>query len=146
MRHALVLGLALVAVLFAVFPAAAATGTEGESAGPFAYVTVVGAPGDGDQALTDALARELAARGLKLASSFQANVYEIQGTVRIQPASKSKDSVTIIWVVFGPDGTQLGITRQTNTVRKGSLNRKWGRAAIAAAAAAAEDIGKLIPH
>ncbi len=54
--------------------------------------------------------------------------------------------MTIIWVVFGPDGTQLGITRQTNSVRKGSLNRKWGRAAIAAAAAAVENIGKLIPR
>ena len=146
MRTALVIGLGLVAVLFAAFPAAAETGAEGGSAGPFAYVTVVGAPGDGDQALTTALNRELAARGLKLASSFQANVYEVQGTVRIAPAAKGKDSVGIVWVVLGPDGRQLGITRQTKTIRKGSLDRKWGKAATAAAAAAAEDIGKLIPR
>ena len=146
MWRALAIGLGLVAAPFAAFPAAAETGAASEDAGPFAYVTVVGAPGDGDQALTSALARELAARGLKLASSFQANVYEVQGTVRIAPAAKGKDSVTIVWVVLGPDGTQLGITRQAKAIRKGSLDRKWGNAAIAAASAAAEDIDKLIPR
>lgn len=146
MWRALAIGLGLVAALFAASPAAAETGAAGEGAGPFAYVTVVGAPGDGDQALTAALARELAARGLKLASSFQANVYEVQGTVQIAPAAKGKDSVTIVWVVLGPDGRQLGITRQAKAIRKGSLDRKWGKAAIAAAAAAAEDIDKLIPR
>jgi hypothetical protein len=146
MRAALVIGLALVAALFAAFPAAAETAAEGESPGSFAYVTVVGAPGDGDQALTTALNHELTARGFKLASSFQANVYEVQGTVRLQPVSKSKESVTIIWVVLGPDGTQLGITRQTKVIRKGSLAKNWGKAATAAAAAAAQDIDKLIPR
>jgi hypothetical protein len=146
MWRAFAIGLAVIAALFVVFPAAAETGAAGDSVAPFAYVTVVGAPGDGDQALTSALNNELTARGLKLASSFQANVYEVQGTVRMQPVSKSKQSVTIIWVVLGPDGTQRGITRQTRTIHKGSLDRKWGRAATAAAAAAAEDIDKLIPR
>jgi hypothetical protein len=143
MWRAFVTGLGVIAALFMALPSAEAAG---ESAGPFAYVTVVGAPGDGDQALTSALKNELTARGLKLASSFQANVYEVQGTVRIQPVSKSKQSVTIIWVVLSPDGTQRGITRQTRTIRKGSLDRKWGEAATAAAAAAAEDIDRLIPR
>jgi hypothetical protein len=116
-----------------------------EDAGPFAYVSVAGAPGDGEQALAAALSRQLAGRGLKPATAFQANVYEVQGTVRVAPA-KGKQSVTIVWVVLGPDGTQLGITRQTKEVRKGSLDKKWGAAADAAAAAAAEDIAKLIPR
>jgi len=146
MWRAFAIGLGVIAALFVVFPATAETGAAGDSAAPFAYVTVVGAPGDGDQALTSALNNELTARGLKLASSFQSNVYEVQGTVRIQPVLKSKESVTIIWVVLGPDGTQRGITRQTRVIRKGSLDRKWGRAATAAAAAAAEDIDKLIPR
>ncbi|MGH6833324.1 MAG: hypothetical protein ACRECM_09930 [Methyloceanibacter sp.] len=115
-------------------------------AGPFAYVSVAGAPGDGEQALAAALSRQLAGRGLKPATAFQANVYEVQGTVRVAPAAKGKQSVTIVWVVLGPDGTQLGITRQTKEVRKGSLDKKWGGAAGAAAAAAAEDIAKLIPR
>ena len=43
----------------------------------------------------------------------------------------------IDWTVFGPDGTTLGGVSQTRIVRKGSLDRKWGPAADAAARAAA---------
>ena len=117
-----------------------------DGAAPLAYVTVAGAPGDGEQALAAALSRQLAARGLKPANAFQANVYEVQGTVRVAPATNGKQSVTIVWVVLAPDGTQLGITRQSKNVRKGSLDRTWGAAAEAAAGAAAADIVKLIPR
>jgi hypothetical protein len=113
---------------------------------PFAYVTVVGAPGDGDQALAAALSRQLAARGLEPAAATEANIYEVQGTVRVAPAAKGKETVAIIWVVLGPDGKQLGITRQTKDVRKGSLDKSWDNAADAAAGAAAEDIAKLVPR
>lgn len=144
MMRAVVVVFSLVVGLLAASPSAAETNAA--TAGPFAYVTVAGAPGDGEEALAAALSRQLAARGLKPADAFQANVYEVQGTVRIAPGGKGKESVTIVWVVLGPDGTQLGVTRQTKDVRKGSLDKKWGAAANAAAAAAANDIAKLIPH
>ena len=122
---------------------AAEPGGAADSTGKLAYVTVAGAPGDGEQALAAALSRQLAARGLTPADAFQANVYEVQGTVRVTPATKGRQSVTIIWVL-DPGGTQLGVTRQTKNGRKGSLDKKWGAAAEAAAAAA--DIAKLIPR
>jgi hypothetical protein len=133
-------------VLFASVQLAAEPNAAAETEGPLAYVSVAGAPGDGEQALADALSRQLAARGIKQATAFQANVYEVQGTVRVAPAGKGKESVTIVWVVLGPDGDQLGITRQKKDVRKGSLDRKWGAAANAAAAAAAADIARLLPR
>lgn len=139
MRVVFAAGLGLLLVL----PAPA---VESEASGPLTYVSVAGAPGDGERALAAALSRQLAARGFKPADAFQGNVYEVQGTVRVVPASNGKESVTIIWIVLGPDGTQLGITRQTKDVRKGALDRTWGAAAEAAAAAAAADIVKLIPH
>jgi hypothetical protein len=150
MRAAFIVALSLVVGVLAVGilapPAASAeTATPAEAGGPLAYVTVAGAPGDGEVALAAALSRQLAARGLTLATAFQANVYEVQGTVRVAPGAKGKESITIIWVVLAPDGTQLGVTRQTKDVRKGALDKKWGPAANAAAAAAAEDIAKLIP-
>ena len=150
MRAAFIVALSLVVGVLAVRvlapPAASAeTAASVEAGGPFAYVTVACAPGDGEDALAAALSRQLAARGLIPATAFQANVYEVQGTVRVAPGAKGKESITIIWVVLAPDGTQLGITRQTKDVRKGSLDKKWGPAANAAAAAAAEDIAKLIP-
>jgi hypothetical protein len=112
----------------------------------FAYVSVAGAPGDGEQALAAALTRQLEAIGLAPATAFQAsNVYEVQGTVRVAPAGKGRQSITIIWVVLGPDGNQLGIVRQNRDVRKGSLDKRWGRAADAAAEAAAHDIAALLP-
>ena len=142
----------VVAVLCTVISLLAAARLTAQSTGgdeadtPMAYVTVVGAPGDGEQALAAALSRQLASRGVREATAFQANVYEVQGTVRLAPAARGKQSVTIVWVVLGPDGTQLGITRQSRDVRKGSLDKTWGGAAEAAASAAAADIVNLIPH
>ena len=146
MRAACLAVLNSLLVLFASVQLAAEPNAAAETEGPLAYVSVAGAPGDGEQALADALSRQLAARGIKQATAFQANVYEVQGTVRVAPAGKGKESVTIVWVVLGPDGDQLGITRQKKDVRKGSLDRKWGAAANAAAAAAAADIARLLPR
>ena len=147
MRVAVVVVLCCLAALLAPSPVAAEPGGgAADSTGKLAYVTVAGAPGDGEEALAAALSKQLAARGLKQATAFQANVYEVQGTVRVAPGGKGKETVTIIWVVLGPDGTQLGVTRQSKDVRKGSLDKKWGGAANAAAAAAANDIAKLIPR
>jgi hypothetical protein len=145
MRAAIVAIACGLAGLFLPPPLAAEPGAAAEATGPLAYVTVAGAPGDGEQALAAALGRELEARGLKQATAFEAKVYEVQGTVRVAAAGKGRQSVTIIWVVLGPDGTQLGVTRQTKTVRKGALDQTWGPAAAAAASAAAADIVKLIP-
>jgi hypothetical protein len=147
MRVAIAVMLCCLAAILAPSPVAAEPGGgAADSTGKLAYVTVAGAPGDGEQALAVALSRQLAARGLTPADAFQANVYEVQGTVRVAPATKGRQSVTIIWVVLDPGGTQLGVTRQTKNVRKGSLDKTWGAAAEAAAAAAAADIAKLIPR
>lgn len=110
------------------------------------YVSVAGAPGDGEQALAAALGKRLAVLGVKQATAFEADVYDVQGTVRISPALKGKETVTIVWVVLAPDGNQLGVTRQTREVKKGSLDKTWGGAADAAATAAAADIVQLLPH
>ena len=144
MRAACLAVLNSLLVLFASVQLAAEPNAAAETEGPLAHVSVAGAPGDGEQALADALSRQLAARGIKQATAFQANVYEVQGTVRVAPAGKGKESVTIVWVVLGPDGDQLGITRQKKDVRKGSLDRKWGAVANTAVAAAANDIAKLL--
>jgi hypothetical protein len=132
--------------LFGFAPAfAAESGAQTQADGRLVYVTVAGAPGDGEEALAAALTRHLLAAGLKPADAFQANVYEIQGSVRVAPAPVGKESIRIVWVVLGPDGTQLGVVKQMNEVRKGSLDRRWGDAAYAAASDAAAQIVGLIP-
>jgi hypothetical protein len=146
MRAAFAIGLGLLLAVFAALAVRAETDNAAGGPVPLAYVTVAGAPGDGDQALAAALSRQLEARGLKPATAFQANIYEVQGTVRVTPAAKGKETIVIVWVLLGPDGNQIGVTRQTKAIRKGSLDKAWGKAAEAAAGAAAQDIVKLIPR
>jgi hypothetical protein len=147
MRVALAAILCSLCALLAATPTLAAEGgTKAQGEGPSAYVSVAGATGDGEQALAAALAKRLSGMGVKQATAFEANIYDIQGTVRVSPAKAGRETVTIIWVVLDPDGNQLGVTRQTKDVKKGSLDKKWGAAADAAAAAAAADIVKLLPH
>jgi hypothetical protein len=145
MRAPVVIALCWICALLAAAPADATEGgPKAQGEGPSAYVSVAGAPGDGEQVLSAALAKHLSAMGVKQASAFEADTYDIQGTVGVGPAKGGKEKVTIIWVVLGPDGNQLGVTRQTKDIKKGSLDKKWGSAADAAAAAAAADIVKLL--
>jgi hypothetical protein len=113
---------------------------------PFVYIAVTGAPGDGGPSLTAALAKRLAAIGVKEGSAQSAEVYSVEAIVEVTPASRGRQSVRIDWRVFAPDGAILGGASQTKLVRKGSLDKKWGAAALAAAAAASPGIAKLIPH
>ena len=113
---------------------------------PLAFIAVVGAPGDGEQALTAALTKRLSAIGVKPGSAQAIDVYSVEGTVRVTAAKGARESVRIDWTVFAPDGSTLGGVSQTRVVRKGSLDRKWGAAADTAARAAAGEIVKLIPH
>jgi hypothetical protein len=110
-----------------------------------AYVDVVGAPGDGKEALERALSNRLLDRGFTVTGSPAINAYEIQGIVSLSPAARGKENIRINWIVFGPDGTRLSNVTQSRVIRKGSLSRRWGPAADAAAEAAAQDIFKLLP-
>lgn len=116
---------------------------------PLAYITVAGASGDGEQALAAALGKRLSVSGVKTASALDTTVYSVEGIVKMTAAKGGRQAVRVDWTVFGPDGTTLGGVSQTKLVRKGSLDRKWGAAADAAARAAATPIAKLIllsPH
>ena len=108
--------------------------------------TVAGAPGDGEQALAAALGKRLSVSGVKVktASALDTTVYSVEGIVKMTAAKGGRQAVRVDWTVFGPDGTTLGGVSQTKLVRKGSLDRKWGAAADAAARAAATPIAKLI--
>ena len=136
--------------LFVSGPASVAFGAEKDTAKsvapPLAFIAVVGAPGDGEQSLTVALTKRLSAVGVKPGSAQATNVYSVEGVVRVTPSKGGKQSARIDWTIFAPDGNTLGGVSQTKIVRKGSLDRKWGAAAEAAARSAANEIAKLLPH
>lgn len=147
MRVAIILGFGLVLLGLApiTFGAEKGAGKPGEA--PLARIAVAGAPGDGEQALAAALAKRLSAVGIKSASAFGANVYSVEGTVRVATVKGGRQNVRIDWTVFAPDGSTLGRVSQSRSVRKGSLDRKWGAAADAAArAAATEIVEKILPR
>jgi len=114
--------------------------------GPIAALVppVSGAPGDGRSSLTNALRTRLRAKGVQIASTGGTNVYKINGTVSVSPASGGKERVKIDWSLLSPTGQSLGSVTQQSDVAKGSLNKTWGPAAIAAGNAAAAEIIKLI--
>jgi hypothetical protein len=123
---------------------AAETGASTNATDRLAYVTVAGAPGDGEQALAKALYEALAARGVKQASFTDTNVYEIQVIVRLEAGTGGRQDVKINWIVFDAEGNTLGHVSQTKSVRKGSLDKVWGGAAKAAANAASGEIIELL--
>ncbi|WP_045368776.1 hypothetical protein [Methyloceanibacter caenitepidi] len=110
----------------------------------WAFIDVAGAPGDGKEALENALSNQLLNRGFTVTGTPAAHAYEIQGMVRLFPAGRGEQTIRIDWTVFGPEGTRLGNVTQTNVIPKGSLDRRWGQAAEAAASAAAQDIMQYI--
>lgn len=130
---------AIVLASFVVMGVSAAAAAE-----RWAYIDVAGAPGDGEEALENALSNQLLDRGFTVTGTPAAEAYEIQGMVRLFPAGRGEETIRIDWTVFGPQGTRLGNVTQTNVIPKGSLNRRWGSAADAAASAAAQDIMQYI--
>ena len=131
-------------VLFTAGAFAAETGASTNAADRLVYVTVAGAPGDGEQALTKALYDVLAPQGVKQASFNDTNVYEIEVIVRVEPDAGGKQSVKINWIVFDAEGNTLGHVSQSKSIRKGSLDKVWGPAAKAAAGAASGEIMELL--
>ena len=107
---------------------------------------VTGAPGDGGQALTTAIQRELQKSGLSVTSTPSAQTYRVEGKVAMGSGKDGKQPIQIDWNVIDPAGKKLGSVSQKNEVPQGSLDGTWGRTADAAAAAAVQGIIKLLPQ
>lgn len=124
------------------------TPTTGSIAAPVTTTVplVTGAPGDGGQALTTAIQRELQKSGFSLASTPGPNTYRVEGKVAMGNGKDGKQPIQIDWNVLDPSGKKLGSVSQKNEVPQGSLDGTWGRTADAAAAAAAQGIIKLLPQ
>lgn len=88
--------------------------------------------------------KRLEARGVHIASTGGKDVYRINGKVTMGPAPGSNQRVQIVWRVSSPTGQDLGSVSQQSDVPKGSLDKKWGPAAVSAGNAAANELLKLI--
>lgn len=108
--------------------------------------SVTGAPGDGSQALSAALQKELSRNGIALSEATPgAQTYRVEGKVTVGADKDGKQPIEISWNVKDPQGKKLGTVTQKNEIPQGSLDGAWGKTADAAAAAAAQGIIKLFP-
>lgn len=109
---------------------------------PIVIGSVVGAPGDGDQALALAIARQLAAAGAPVANSAKGAFWRVDARVT-RTNRGATDNLKIIWSVS--DGQQvLGEVTQENDLPAGALDGGWGQDADFAAQGATNGILALI--
>ena len=106
--------------------------------------SLTGAPGDGNNALANALQAELSKNGVAAANPGS-TAYRVEGVVKLGAAADGKQPVQIDWNVKDAQGKKLGTVTQKNEIVAGSLDGSWGKTADAAASAAAQGILKLLP-
>jgi hypothetical protein len=114
--------------------------------------TVEGATGDGNTLLRFAMLGYLRRTGLKPdteAATRDGAPYLVKGRVDIGPPRGEKNApklrrVRIVWTVSDAKGRTLGSLEQANDIPAESLDRIWGQAADAVAAAAAGGIAEMV--
>lgn len=117
-----------------------------DSGGTVAVVpAVTGAPGDGEQSLTEAMRRYLRQAGVKLVDNGGPNAYTVRGSVQMGNAEGGQQPITIRWLVVDPSGKAMEkAVVQRNKVPEGSLDGSWGQVADLAASEAARSVAKLL--
>jgi uncharacterized lipoprotein YmbA len=112
---------------------------------PTAWVGAIrGAPGDGNQALSRALAGILPLKGIVVAETQAKAEWRVEGIVKVVPGRDGQDAVTLTWRVLDPKGREAGSITQENAVPRGRLAKPWREIAGFVAEAAAEGIAQLI--
>jgi len=106
---------------------------------------VTGAPGDGGVSLTNAIRKQLKAKGVAMANVANGTTYQVVGRVKVGQGKSGKQPIQIDWDVHDPSGKKLGTVSQKNLIPQGSLDGAWGKTADAAAAAATQGILRLLP-
>jgi hypothetical protein len=96
-------------------------------------VTVEGAPGDGNIALTRQMRQQLAQRGPVVQDTENGADFILEGHVRMVPVAGNQERVEIQWLLKAPNGDERGRIVQLNEIPAGTLNRYWGDVAVVVA-------------
>lgn len=96
------------------------------------------APGDGAEALSQALASALSRRAPS--GDWDCGCYRLQGRVAVASAERGLTAVTIEWLVAAGDGHPLGRVVQTQKLSPESVSGRWGDLARQAAETAADGV------
>lgn len=104
---------------------------------------VVGAPGNGNEALTAALKSALRDRDLTISEDPRQAGFVIDGQVDLGNPVNGRQYIKISWAVNTVTGDEVGKAVQENTVVAGSLDGEWGQVAEVVSHAAVRGIQDL---
>ena len=103
-----------------------------------------GAPGDGDEALANAVATVLRQQGLAVVDNKETAELYVECDVAVSPPKDSKQHIKIIWHVGRAGGAEIGTVGQENDVPIGLLSGAWGDVAYSVAIAAGDGLMQLV--
>jgi hypothetical protein len=105
---------------------------------------VIGAPGNGNEALRMAIVNGLRASDVTVIEDSRQASLTITGHVTLQPLGNALDKVLVIWRVETMDGFEVGRATQVNNIFAGKLDGVWGDEAEKIAEAALIGIKRII--
>jgi hypothetical protein len=105
---------------------------------------VTGAPGDGDQSLTQQMRTRLAVLGPVVLTTPTGADFIVQGAVKVVPIPKGQERVEIQWIVKTASGDERGRVVQLNEIPAGTLDRYWGDVAVVVATEASNGVNDVI--
>jgi hypothetical protein len=106
---------------------------------------IAGAPGDGGESLTKAIAELLKKQDLVITTDPQARAdLVLDADVSIAKPKAGKQNVRIVWHVHRKDGSEIGTVGQENDVPAGLLDGAWGDVAYMVAVSAQDGIMELV--
>lgn len=100
----------------------------------------VGAKGEGNRELREALARQLEQRGFEILTADHDYAFKVHAVVETRNAGLMFEKHAVAFKVFNRSNMMLGTTKYETEVITGSFNGSWGAAADAAAEQAAKRI------
>ncbi len=109
----------------------------------FLIQKIDGAPGDGDQALAQAIGAALGLNGLRVVAPPAPGAYRLSAHVQTAPAGQD-EIVSIAWTLRTSDGRVLGTVNQNNHVARSQIEHAWGSVAYLAALGAADGLMQLV--
>jgi hypothetical protein len=105
---------------------------------------VTGAPGDGDQSLTQQMRARLAVLGPVVLTTKAGADFVVQGQVKVVPIPKRQERVEIQWIVKTGGGDERGRVIQLNEIPAGTLDHYWGDVAVVVATEASNGVNDVI--
>jgi hypothetical protein len=105
---------------------------------------VTGAPGDGDQSLTQQMRARLAVLGPVVLTTPAGADFVVQGQVKVVPVAKRQERVEIQWIVKTGSGDERGRVVQLNEIPAGTLDHYWGDVAVVVATEASNGVNDVI--